>query len=165
MKKTLGKRIAELRKEKGLKQDALAEKLSVSPQAVSKWENDLTCPDISLLPLLAETLDVTVDQLLTGNDPTPIVQISSPEQKKDIKDMVLRIVCESYKGDKANINLPLSIAEALLTSEGCSLKLNGAFCGNDIDLKEILNLVHHGVVGNLMEAEDKKGDTVRIFVE
>lgn len=49
---TLGKRIAKLRREKGLKQDQLAEKLSVSLQAVSKWENDQTCPDIGLLPEL-----------------------------------------------------------------------------------------------------------------
>jgi len=46
MEKTLGKRIAELRKKKGLKQETLAEKLAVSPQAVSKWENDQTCPDM-----------------------------------------------------------------------------------------------------------------------
>ena len=54
MNTTLGKRIAALRREKELKQDELAEKLGVSPQAVSKWENDQTCPDISILPLLAK---------------------------------------------------------------------------------------------------------------
>lgn len=51
---TLGKRIAKLRREKGLKQDQLAEKLGVSPQAVSKWENDQTCSDIGLLPELGQ---------------------------------------------------------------------------------------------------------------
>ena len=66
MNTTLGKRIAALRHEKGLKQDELAEKLAVSPQAVSKWENDQTCPDISLLPHLAEILGVSVDELLSG---------------------------------------------------------------------------------------------------
>ena len=50
---TIGKRISEQRKSKGLKQDELAEKLLVSPQAVSKWENDLSCPDISVLPELS----------------------------------------------------------------------------------------------------------------
>ena len=50
---TLGRRIAQLRKEKELKQDDLAQMLDVSAQAVSKWENDQTCPDISLLPRLA----------------------------------------------------------------------------------------------------------------
>lgn len=56
MEMTLGKRIGMLRRQKGLKQDELAEKLGISPQAVSKWENDQTCPDISLLPKLAQIL-------------------------------------------------------------------------------------------------------------
>ena len=52
MKKTLGERIAEKRKARGLKQDELAEMLGISAQAVSKWENDVSCPDIMTLPLL-----------------------------------------------------------------------------------------------------------------
>lgn len=44
METTLGKRIAALRRDKGLKQDELAQQLGVTPQAVSKWENDQTCP-------------------------------------------------------------------------------------------------------------------------
>lgn len=47
---TLGKRIGQLRRARGMKQDELAEKLGVTPQAVSKWENDVSSPDISLLP-------------------------------------------------------------------------------------------------------------------
>ena len=58
-KETLGKRIAMLRKEKGLTQEQLAEKVGVSAQAVSKWENDVSCPDITLLPLLADILGVS----------------------------------------------------------------------------------------------------------
>ena len=56
---TLGKRISENRKAKNLKQDELAEMLLVSPQAVSKWENDISCPDISLLPKLSEILGIS----------------------------------------------------------------------------------------------------------
>lgn len=81
MNMTLGKRIAALRREKELKQDTLAEALGVSPQAVSKWENDQTCPDISLLPKLAELLGVSVDELLSGKkqELAPSVQILPPE--------------------------------------------------------------------------------------
>ena len=63
MESTLGKRIAELRKQKDLRQDDIAQLLDVSPQAVSKWENDQTCPDIGLLPKLAQILGVTTDEL------------------------------------------------------------------------------------------------------
>ena len=165
MDKTLGKRIAELRKKKGLKQETLAEKLAVSPQAVSKWENDLSCPDISVLPQLADILGVTIDQLLTGNDPAPIVHLSSPKEKKDIKDMVLRLEVDSAQGDKVRINVPLSIVETLVASDSSSVILTGALNGKDIDLKQILNLAHNGVLGNLLEVESANGDTVRIFVE
>lgn len=74
MEMTIGKRIAARRREKGLKQDDLAQMLGESPQAVSKWENDQTCPDISLLPKLAEILGVSVDELLSGKKEQPVVE-------------------------------------------------------------------------------------------
>ena len=60
---TMGKRIAAFRKRRGLTQDQLAEQLGISAQAVSKWETDLSCPDIGLLPQLAEILEVSLDDL------------------------------------------------------------------------------------------------------
>ena len=104
---TIGKRIAALRREKGLKQDDLARMLEVSPQAVSKWENDQTCPDISLLPKLARVLGVSVDELLSGKQELqPVVTLVPEQQRKDIKDMMLRIVVDSNDGDKVRVNLP-----------------------------------------------------------
>ena len=58
--------IAQVRKEKELTQKDLAERLHVSVQAVSKWERGLSCPDIGLLEPLAEALDLTVTELLSG---------------------------------------------------------------------------------------------------
>ena len=63
---TLGRRIARLRLAKAATQERLARELSVSPQAVSKWENDINYPDISLLPQLAQFLGVSIDELLRG---------------------------------------------------------------------------------------------------
>lgn len=63
---TLGRRIARLRLARTATQERLAKELSVSPQAVSKWENDINYPDISLLPDLARFLGVSVDELLSG---------------------------------------------------------------------------------------------------
>lgn len=61
---TLGRRIARLRLSHGMTQERLADIANVSAQAVSKWENDQSYPDILLLPLLAKTFGVSVDELL-----------------------------------------------------------------------------------------------------
>ena len=64
MKKKLGTMIAELRKQHGMTQLELAEKMGVTDKAVSKWERDLSCPDINSLPALAEILGVSVEELM-----------------------------------------------------------------------------------------------------
>lgn len=61
---TMGQRISLLRKRKGLTQDKLAELVGVTPQAVSKWENDSSCPDINIIPKLADIFGVSTDVLL-----------------------------------------------------------------------------------------------------
>ena len=62
--KTLGMMIASLRKEKNMTQLELANLMNVTDQAVSKWERDLSCPDINSLPKLAESLGVSVEELM-----------------------------------------------------------------------------------------------------
>ena len=166
MNTTLGTRIAALRREKEWKQDELAEKLGVSPQAVSKWENDQTCPDISLLPLLAKILGVSVDELLTGKkEEAPAVRMLPENERKDIGDMMLRIVATSANGDVARVNLPLAIIEVAMDS-GLNLS---QFSGNEalknIDLSRIMNMVRQGAIGNLVEAEGADGDRAQVFVE
>lgn len=64
MAQSLGKRIMQHRKCLGLTQDQLAEMLGVTAQAVSKWENDQSCPDISMLPVLANIFGISTDALL-----------------------------------------------------------------------------------------------------
>ena len=62
--KSIGKMISLLRKEKGMTQSELAEKMNVTDKAVSKWERDLSCPDINTISKLADVLEVSVDELL-----------------------------------------------------------------------------------------------------
>ena len=66
---TIGQRIGELRKSYGYSQEYIAEKMNVSRQAVSKWEQDLSAPDTYNLIALAELLDVSVEYLATGKKP------------------------------------------------------------------------------------------------
>lgn len=85
MEQTLGKRIVQHRKRLGLTQDQLAEKLGVTAQAVSKWENDQSCPDISMLPKLAEIFGITTDMLL-GSTPEPPVYQAEVVDAREEKD-------------------------------------------------------------------------------
>lgn len=167
MEATLGKRIAALRRDRGLKQDDLAQQLGVTPQAVSKWENDQTCPDITLLPQLAQILEVSVDELLSGKAPQeePPVKVLPVEQRKDWQDMVLRIVVDSADGDKVRVNLPLALVEAAIDMGADMSQVTGSDALKGIDLGKILELVRRGSVGNLVEVDSADGDIVRIFVE
>lgn len=137
------------------------------PRAVSKWENDQTCPDISLLPKLAEILGVTVDELLSGKPQAlePVVKVLPAGQRKDITDMMLRIVVDSADGDKVRVNFPLSLVQAAMEMGMEMPQISGNDALKSIDLKQIMELVHHGAVGNLIEVASADGDTVRIFVE
>jgi len=166
MNETLGKRIAALRRDKELKQDELAEKLGVTPQAVSKWENDQTCPDILLLPLLAETLGVSIDELLTGKkEELHAVRLLSENERRDINDMILRVIVNSKKGDNVRVNLPLPLVRLALEAELSMPQMYGSEALKNIDLAGILAMVDHGVIGNIVEVESADGDTVRVFVE
>jgi transcriptional regulator with XRE-family HTH domain len=77
----LGLKIRELRKKKGITQEALASALSVSPQAVSKWESGLTYPDMSIIPIIAGYFEVSLDTLFDYD----LKEIKS-KIKKIIKD-------------------------------------------------------------------------------
>lgn len=164
MKETLGQKIARLRKEKNYTQEDLAKKFNVSTQAVSKWENDLSAPDISILKDLAKTLGVTVDYLLS-NETEEVVNILPKENRKPINKMVLKIKIASTDGDKVNVNLPMPFIFACINSGVKMPSLNGSDALNSIDFKEIINLVEQGVVGELVSIESADGDTIKIFVE
>ena len=166
MEMTIGKRIAALRREKNLKQDDLAQMLEVSPQAVSKWENDQTCPDISLLPKLAKILGVSVDELLSGKQELqPVVSLVPEDQRKDIKDMMLRIVVDSHDGDKVRVNLPMALVQLAMEMGMEMPQVSGNDVLKGIDWAQVMDLVRHGAMGNLVEVESADGDIVRIFVE
>ena len=64
--KTFGEMISSLRREKNMTQNDLADKMNVTDKAVSKWERNLSCPDINSIPKLAEILGVSVEKLLNA---------------------------------------------------------------------------------------------------
>ena len=67
----IGKIIAEKRREKHLTQEALAERLGISNKTISKWENGKSMPDYAIVDALCAELEITVAELLGGNEKTP----------------------------------------------------------------------------------------------
>ena len=100
MKQTLGARIADLRKQQGMTQLDLAGKLGVTDKAVSKWERNLSCPDIHSLPVLAEALGVTVEDLMQGKQARNMQATSTGR--------IVRIICVA-------VALAMGIAVAVLS--------------------------------------------------
>ncbi len=165
MEHTIGKRIAALRREKGLKQDDIAKALDVSSQAVSKWENDQSCPDISLLPKLAKLLGVTVDVLLSGEEEKTETVFVPEKERKDIKDMMFRVVIDSADGDKVRISVPVALIQVAADTGMNMFEVSGNSAMKNIDWKQILELVQKGVIGDLIMIDSPDGDKIRIFVE
>lgn len=73
----LGKKIKALRIERGMTQEQLAEALGLSPQAISKWENGVTAPDIGTLPAISVTFGVTIDDLFSLTDAENLERIDN----------------------------------------------------------------------------------------
>ena len=97
-KQTLGAMIASLRKKNGMTQLELAERMGVTDKAVSKWERDLSYPDINTIPRLAEVFGISVDELM---------QVKTEENKKDFSKLIQLIL----KG----VALAMGIAVAVLS--------------------------------------------------
>ena len=85
--KSIGETIASLRKQKGMTQNELAEKMNVTDKAVSKWERDLSCPDINTISKLADILDVSVEELLKAKK-----KENSNTKIKDLINLIFKAV-------------------------------------------------------------------------
>ena len=101
-KETFGNMVAVLRKEKGMTQLELAEKMGVTDKAVSKWERDLSFPDVSSIPKLAEILGVSVEELM---------QVKAESKAEPIKKKIDEIVDVAFKG----VALAMGIAVVVLS--------------------------------------------------
>lgn len=169
MEYSLGRKIAELRRKANLTQEALAEKMSVSAQAVSKWENDQSCPDIMLLKDLAKTFSVTVDELLSSEEETKSVVALVPEEKrKSPEELIFKVVMQDG-GDSCKVNLPLAMISALSKTGMNVFSFSGdsemAKNLSNIDLGQVLSLAEAGVVGKLVEMRGSDGEMIDVYIE
>ena len=91
-KKTLGSFLAALRKANGMTQKDLADRLNVSDKAVSRWERDENCPDLTLIPVIADIFGVTSDELLRGERNTAEAPKSSEKSDRQLRYLVDNLV-------------------------------------------------------------------------
>ena len=94
MRMELGKKIRQLRFKAGLTQEQLADRLGIGPQSVSKWENAVSMPDISSLPLLAEIFGISIDELF---DLTAEQRFNRIENRMDLEEDLPQDVFLEYE--------------------------------------------------------------------
>ncbi len=162
MNETLGKRLQSLRKKANLTQEEIATRLNITPQAVSKWENDISAPDISLIADIADMLGVSTDELL-GKKPQTV--LLSKEERKPIDSLILKIKVLSSEGDKVNVNLPLALVKIFIESGMAMPEINGTDVLKNIDFSQVLLLCEQGLLGKIIDVESADGDIVEIWVE
>ena len=122
-KRTLGMMISSLRKEKGMTQLQLAEKMGVTDKAVSKWERDLSMPDLNSIPKLAEIFEISVDDLM---------QMKTDSKENRSQNKVDGIMDTVLKG----IGIAMGIAVTVLSILG-ELEVNTAFVMLGIGLASV----------------------------
>lgn len=125
-----GKFVAFLRKEKGLTQLALADRLGISDKTISKWERGAGLPDVSLMLPLCEILDISVNELLTGE------KMTDADYKKNAEVTIMNLVQENKENKK---RLLLSIVCGIITIIAvCSLVVIAAYIEMPVAIRILL---------------------------
>lgn len=120
MNNSMGEIISTLRKEKGMTQKELADKLGITDKAVSKWERNVSFPDTATIPKLAEILGISVEELMN-------VKIAPVSEHKDMENMIMLIlkVIPLAMGVAVAV---LSILDELPVNSGLSMLGIGLAC-------------------------------------
>lgn len=144
---TLGNKIVELRKEKGMTQEALANKLGVSNQAVSKWEANQSCPDIQLLPQIADLFEISLDNLF------------GREEKVVATENVMQSLPWE---DDGKLRAVIYVGHSLIGKEECEKagKITFEYEGPVLDIISSFSVTCDEVQGNVSAGGDVTCDTV-----
>ena len=132
-KETFGNMVAVLRKERGMTQLELAEKMGVTDKAVSKWERDLSFPDVSSIPKLAEILGVSVDELM---------QVKAESKDDAPKKKIDEIIDVAFKG----VALAMGIAVVVLSIM------------KQIEMESAITMLGIGLTSLAISSFSKKGE-------
>lgn len=162
---TLGSKIARLRKEKGYTQEEFSQLLDVTAQAVSKWENDISCPDIMLLPKISQLLGISIDEML-GNAAPAAQQKEEEKTAVDSGKLRLKINIISPNKKPVNISFPMAMVKRFTkigTSISSIIDVNSpAIDSQKID--SIFELINDGATGEILNITDENGQNIIIEI-
>lgn len=174
-KRTLGARIAEHRKKHNLTQEEFSDLLGVTAQAVSKWENDASCPDIMLLPKISEILEISIDELMgvkrkenteeKVKDEEPFFEpVVLQKESTNINKLKFRVHIIDNRGKRTNVALPMGFVMRLAD---VGVRISGVLGTNEVNdsqLRQILDLVRNGVTGEMMDFTSDDGTNIKIEI-
>ena len=158
----IGSNIAALRKEKGITQEELANALGVSAQAVSKWENNSSCPDVSLLTVIADYFGVTVDALLRSGA-EEITRADSPSTDNNVAaahggKRNVRIKVTQPNGKETNVKVPFGVVKM-------GLGVGNVF-GLQRDVADKIGaLLDDPAAADILSVDGENGEHVTISIE
>lgn len=157
----IGSNIAALRKEKGITQEELANALGVSAQAVSKWENNSSCPDVSLLTVIADYFGVTVDALLRSGA-EEITRADPPSTDNNVAAVRggkrnVRIKVTQPNGKETNVKVPFGVVKM-------GLRVNVFGLQRDVADK-IGALLDDPAAADILSVDGENGEHVTISIE
>lgn len=144
-------RLIALRKERNLTQEALANKIGVTPQSVSKWETGQSMPDINLLTTLADFFQVSIDYLLGRID----------NQDINSKKPSIYIVIKEKSGEETTIRIPLLLAKFLGKK---MLKISGQSI-EGIDWNDVMEEAKNGYRGELISIKQENDEEITILIK
>ncbi len=131
----LGETILKLRKQKNMTQSELAQKLNVTDKAVSKWERNVSCPDVYTITKIAEIFNVSVDELMSAQ--------KSSQKKLESKQKVLGIFHLVLKA----VALAMGIAVVVLS-----------VLDDAVDIKTLIMFLGIGLFALALAGFDEKGN-------
>ncbi len=163
-KMNIAMNIQRLRKEQKLTQEQLAEKLGVSAQAVSKWENGITYPDITLIPELAELFEVSIEEIFGTEKQPPAVTYVEEAERKNLDEIFFRVRIREADGTKVNVNLPLALCK-MMKNGASMIKIGNQEILEQLDMDVMIDLAERGILGRIVDIEDGDGTTVEVYIE
>ena len=143
---TIGENIAYLRKQKKMTQEELAEKMSVTPQAVSKWECNSSYPDMTVMHTLAKTLGVSVDNILGEAKDIPTLKETTKEK------IDRRIVHIKVSVDETMITTRFPVSAVKKAIENGTLE---KLVGEDAyeEVANVLGMIDAGITGPFVDVD------------